>query len=78
MRMVSSILRIVCGLALLIMAWSVHAKNAAGTAAGEQPTIFGLTLGASPGQLTLAFVVIGLIGTGLIVLGLIGLLKQAK
>ena len=78
MNLISSILRIICGLALIILAYSTHQKNTAHVAAGEPLQIFGITTGASSTQLGISFIVIGLIGLFLIILGVINLLKSRQ
>ena len=78
MNPISSILRIICGLALIVLSYSTYHKNSERFAAGESLQIFGFPTGASSGQLTLAFSVIGLIGAVLIVLGVLGLLKSRQ
>src|SRR5712671_4134973 len=57
MNSISAILRIVCGLALIIFSYSTHRRIGERVAAGEPVQIVGVTLGASAGQLTFAFVV---------------------
>jgi TRAP-type C4-dicarboxylate transport system permease small subunit len=76
MNSFSSILRIVCGVVLIILGYSTYSRNAAHIAAGEPMQVFGHLTNAEPRQLTLAFAVIGLIGLFLIVLGCVNLLKR--
>lgn len=76
MNSVSSLLRIVCGLALLILAYSTYQKALAQVSSGAPIQIFGVTTGASPGLLTLGLAAVGLIGAGLLALGVMGLLKN--
>ena len=76
MNAISAILRIVCGLALVILAYSTYSRNSQHIAAGEPMQIFGYATGASSGQLTLAFAVIGLIGLFMVGLGIATLLKR--
>jgi hypothetical protein len=71
----SSLLRIICGGAILILAISMYRKMSAQLAAGGHLEILGHPTAASSGQLTLAFVVIGLIGLFLLILGIVNLLK---
>lgn len=78
MNYLSSLLRIVCGLAIVVLAYSTYHRNSARIAAGESPQIFGYATGASSSQLTLSFAVIGLIGVVLILLGIAGLLKSRQ
>ena len=76
MRQLSSIMRIICGVALIILGYSTYSRNSAHIAAGEPMQVFGHMTNAEPWQLTLAFAVIGLIGVFLIVLGCVNLLKS--
>jgi hypothetical protein len=78
MNSTSSILRIICGLAVIILSYTTHQNTFAHAAPGTQLQIFGMATGASAGQLTLGFVVIGLIGTALLALGVIGILKNRQ
>lgn len=78
MNSISSILRIVCGLGLLVLSYSVYRKHSEPISAGGAVEIFGVATGASPGHVTIAFAVIGLLGLGFVVLGLIGLLKARR
>ncbi len=76
MNTLSSILRIFCGLALIALSISVHDSNSVRIASGAPAEVFGFPTGASGGQLTLAMVVVGLIGLLLILLGIAGFLKK--
>ena len=76
MNYISSILRIVCGVAILILCLSMYRKMTAQLAAGAQLQLMGHPTGASSGQLMLAFAVIGLIGLFLLILGVVNLLKS--
>jgi TRAP-type C4-dicarboxylate transport system permease small subunit len=78
MNSTSSILRIICGLAVIILSYTTYQNTFAHAAPGTQLQIFGMATGASAGQLTLGFVVIGLIGTALLALGVIGILKNRQ
>ncbi len=78
MNPIATILRIICGFALIILAYSTYSRNSQHIAAGEPMQIFGHVTGASSGQLTLAFGVIGLIGLFLIGLGVVTLLKNRR
>jgi hypothetical protein len=75
MNSISSLLRIVCGSAVLFLAWSSWSKNKAAIAAGAPAEIFGQAIKSDGNVLTIAFGVIGLIGVGLLLLGIIGLLR---
>ena len=76
MNFVSAILRIICGFALIILSYSTYHRISERVAAGEPMQILGFTTGASSGQLTLAFGVVGLIGVFLVVLGVVTLVKK--
>ncbi|MCX6857369.1 MAG: hypothetical protein NTV80_20965 [Verrucomicrobia bacterium] len=78
MNSTSSILRIICGLAVIILSYTTYQNTFAHAAPGTQLQIFGMATGASAGQLTLGFVVIGLIGAALLALGIIGILKNRQ
>jgi len=71
MNSVSAILRIICGLALIIFSYSTYHRISEPIAAGRPMEIFGVTMGASPGQVTFGLVVIGLIGLLLVILGVV-------
>ena len=75
MNSVSSLIRIISGLALIILSYTTYENTFAQAASGAQLQVFGMTTGATSGQLTFGFVVIGLIGAALLVLGAIGFLK---
>ncbi len=75
MNPVSAILRIVCGLAVLITAYSIYSRNREPIAAGEPLQLFGQTLNASPGLVTAGFALIALFGLFLVGLGVASLLK---
>ena len=78
MNSISSIIRIICGLALIILSYTTYQKTLVHAAPGAQLQILGTATGATPGQLTLGFVVIGLIGAALLALGVIGILKSRQ
>jgi len=76
MNSVSAILRIICGLALIIFSYSTYHRISEPIAAGRPMEIFGVTMGASPGQVTFGLVVIGLIGLLLVILGVGRIFKK--
>ncbi len=78
MNSISPIIRIICGLALIILSYTTYQNTFAQAAPGSQLQIFGMSTGASSGQLTLGFVVIGVIGAALLALGVMGILKSRK
>ena len=76
MNPLSSILRIICGIAVLILAGSIYFKARPQVAAGAQVQLFGATFAAESWQLTLGFGVIALIDVVLLMLGLLGLSRR--
>jgi hypothetical protein len=76
MNTISSILRMICGLALIILSVSTYYRNSIRITSGGSAQIFGFPTGAAGWQLTLALGVIGLIGLFLIILGIAGLRKR--
>ena len=76
MNQISSILRIVCGLAILILCISMYRKMSAQIASGGEIQLMGHPIGASSGTTTLMFALIGLVGLLLLILGVVGLLKS--
>jgi len=78
MKMLSAILRFICGLALIGAAYVTYRRTAAHIAAGEPIQIAGVTIGASPGEFNAALAVIGLIGILLIVLGVVTLTRGKR
>jgi hypothetical protein len=74
MNPISSIIRIVCGLGIVIVAVSMYRKISAQVAAGGEVQLMGHALG-SPGALQTVFVVVGLVGVVLLILGIAGFLK---
>ena len=77
-QMGSSILRIICGVALIAVDALAYIKNSAAIAAGGQVRVFGVTLGTAGWPMTAAFFVIGLIGFLFVVLGVAGLFKNRQ
>lgn len=75
--MVSSLLRAVFGLVLVILAIVNYNKNSAGIAAGEPVTLFGATFHAESWQFTTVIGVVVLLGLGLLAAGISGLLKKS-
>ena len=69
MNSISAALRIICGLALIIFSYSTYHRISQHVAAGQPMEVFGVTIGASSGQVKFALGVFGLIGVLLIVLG---------
>ena len=78
MKPVSGVLRLICGLALIIFAFATHHRVGAQVAAGQQVQIAGIPIGASAGQLNLAFVIVGVIGLSLIILGVVTFVKKKQ
>jgi len=71
MKSISAALRILCGLALIIFSYSTYHRISQHVVAGEPLEAFGVTIGASPGQVTFALGVFALVGVLLIVLGVV-------
>jgi hypothetical protein len=76
MNYLSPLLRIVCGIVLLILSGSMYFKTRAQVAAGAQVHLFGAPSALEPWQLTLGFAVIALIGLVLLILGLAALTRR--
>ena len=72
----SSVLRILCGLAILVFTITTYRKTFAGFQEGGKLAVWGSPVDLPPGLLTLGFVVIGLVGALLIVLGIVSFLKS--
>ena len=77
MNPISAITRIICGLVLIVLATSVYLKNRAAMAAGGELQLFGFTTPADSWQVTLGFVVIGLIGLAMLIIGVRSLLSRS-
>jgi hypothetical protein len=73
MNGVSAAIRLICGLALIILAYSSYGRASAHVANGEPVQIFGITIGASPSEFKLSLIVVALIGVFMIVLGVVTL-----
>jgi hypothetical protein len=78
MNPVSSIIRIITGLVLIILSYVTYQKNSAHIDAGEPAKALGFEIGLSGSQLTIAFTVIGFIGLGLVIFGVVGFLKGRR
>jgi hypothetical protein len=76
MKLISGMLRLICGLALIIFAFATYRRIGAQVAAGQPIEIGGVTLGASAGQLNLGLVVVGVIGVFLMIFGVVTFLKK--
>jgi hypothetical protein len=74
----SSILRIITGLALIAIAIVVYSKNSAQIAAGGQVRIFGMSAGTAGWPLTVGFMAVGLVGLLFVILGIVGFLKNRQ
>lgn len=74
----SSIIRIVIGLGLIIFSWTIYQKNSAAIAAGAPVSIGSYSPNATPGQVAMGFGAIGVIGAAFVILGIVGLLKQKR
>jgi hypothetical protein len=78
MKTVSGVLRLLCGLGLIIFAFVTYHRIGAQVASGQEIQIAGVKLGASVGQLDIGLVVVGLVGIFLIVLGALTLMKKKE
>ena len=78
MNSISSLIRLIAGIALLILAWVSWINNKTAIAAGEPVQLFGKTIDAGAGTLNFGYGLIALIAIGLLALGLRGLLGQSK
>jgi len=76
MNSISAALRIICGVALIIFSYSTYHRISQPGAAGKPIEVFGVTIGASSGQVTFALGIFGLIGVLLIVLGVVTFFKK--
>ncbi len=76
MKVISGILRLICGLALIIFAFATYRRVGEHVAAGQPIQIAGVTIGASAGQLEFALIVFGVVGVLLIVLGVVTFVKK--
>ena len=76
MNQLSAVLRISCGVVLIILGYSTYSRNSAHIAAGQPMQVFGHLTNAEPWQLNLAFALIGFIGVFMIVLGCVNLFKR--
>jgi len=76
MNVLSAILRFICGVVLIVAAYTTYHRINGRIAAGEPVQIAGITLGASPHEVSWALGVVGLIGVLLIVFGVVTLVKK--
>ena len=76
MKVVSGVLRLICGLALIIFAFATYRRVGAQVAAGQPMEIGGITIGASAGQLSLGLVIVGVLGLVLMIFGIVTFLKK--
>lgn len=76
MKIVSGVLRLICGLALIIFAFATYQRIGAQVAAGQPIQIVGITMGASATQVNLGLIVVGLIGVFLMIFGVVTFLKK--
>lgn len=76
MNVISSLIRMLCGVAVLALTWSSWSKNKEALS-GETPlNLYGQTMSGGTAGMTMG--VFALIGLGLLWLGLVGLLKGKK
>ena len=75
-NVISGILRLVSGLALIIFSVATYYRIREHVAAGGPMELAGITIGASPGQIRFALGVIVLLGALLTTLGVLTLVKR--
>ncbi len=73
----SSVIRIIIGIAIVAAVIVIYSKNSAQIAAGGQVRIFGISVGGA-GWLIPAFIVVGAIGLVFAAAGVVGLLRNRK
>lgn len=78
MKPVSATLRLICGIAILFLTWTSWSKNKAAIAAGEPARLFGKTMEADSGSITLAYGIVAVVALGLILPGAFGLTRSGK
>ena len=76
MKLVSGLLRLICGLILIIFAFATYHRIGAQVAAGQPIQIAGVTVDASASQLNLGLIVVGLIGAFLMILGVVTFFRK--
>jgi hypothetical protein len=76
MNILSAVLRLICGVVLMIAAAATYHRASAHVAAGEPIQVAGITIGATPGQFSIALGVIAVIGLLLVILGIVTLFKK--
>ena len=78
MKTVSGVLRLLCGLGLIIFAFVTYHRIGAQVASGQEIQIAGIKFGASVGQLDFGLIIVGVIGIFLIVLGVLTFLRKKE
>ena len=78
MNALSAIIRVVCGLVLIILAGSVFLRTRAAVAAGGLLQLFGYTTAADSWQIILGFITIGLIGLVMLIVGVRSFLQSSR
>ena len=78
MNLISAVLRMVCGGAILFLTWSTWSKNKEALAAGNPVTLFGKNVEAGQGSVMLVCALFAFIGLGLILMGVVGLMKSQR
>lgn len=69
-------IRIVAGLGIIVFTITTWKQNSAHIATGETPRIFGQAIDITGTPLTAIFVLMGLFGLGLILMGIAALLRK--
>ncbi|MES2470554.1 MAG: hypothetical protein V4675_24890 [Verrucomicrobiota bacterium] len=78
MNTVSALLRLACGGVILLLAWTSWGKTNVAITAGKPVELFGQTIQADGASITLAYGLIAVLALGLILLGVLGLLRSKK
>jgi uncharacterized membrane protein YiaA len=76
MNPMSSRLRVICGIVLIVLSTTTYQKTVEHAVPGSKLLLFGMATDASPAQVTLGLVVVGLIGATLVVVGARGIMKS--
>lgn len=77
-NMLAALLRIVVGLVVLGLSYSTYKSTFSAMESGGKLQVFGVETGASSGQLTAGFVVVGLIGVFILIKGVMELLRSRQ
>ena len=75
MNAMSSLIRLMIGLALIMASYTTYQNTIVKAVPGAKLALFGMVTDLSPGQATMGLVVVGLIGAAFVGIGVLGLLK---